>query len=481
MRIQLTYRYRLLLYFLILTAFIALGFTVYTLQKTKDYSLSALQKDLNSFNSDIYVRTSNGTPYDRIEIPQKEMNFTVLDSAGYVLYFSGEKENSFEEDQSSKSEMVQAAATGEGNSLRSSATLIGEYLYYVKEYGDIFIRTSIKFRTEKPTQIQEDNKYMLMLTVLIIALGVAIFLIFRKLTKPLKSFNQFVSALESPQKDLSKVEFEDDDFGAAGRKIADTFSQLEKTKRYKQQMSHNIAHELKTPVTGIRAYLETILHTPDMPQDQVNKFISKAYAQTIRLSELIGEVSTLNKLDEGGSAYTIETLNIRKVLQDVMEEIGYKLEANHIKFESLISTSLKLNGCYTLVYSLFKNLIDNTIEHGGPNCTIILNAGIDQIAGENGYKINFTYSDTGLGVPADSLKRIFERFYRVEEGRTRRTGGSGLGLAIVKNAVIFHKGTITAENRIGGGITFKFSLYSLDGTDAADRQDIQIPEQQDSM
>ena len=191
------------------------------------------------------------------------------------------------------------------------------------------------------------------------------------------------------------------------------------------------------------------------------QFIQKAYSQTLRLSNLIAEVSTLNKLDEGGETYKIEEVNISKCLQEVCEEIGYKLEANNIRFHPLISNELKLNGCYSLIYSLFKNLIDNSIEHGGNGIEISLSAGMEQISGEGGYKINFTYTDTGKGVPAEDLNRIFERFYRVEEGRTRKTGGSGLGLAIVKNSVLFHKGTICAECRPGGGIIFKFSLYSL--------------------
>ncbi|MBR4980375.1 MAG: hypothetical protein IKY05_02620, partial [Bacteroidales bacterium] len=236
----------------------------------------------------------------------------------------------------------------------------------------------------------------------------------------------------------------------------------------KQQMSHNIAHELKTPLTGIKAYLETIMQSEDMPEDQIRKFVGKAYTQTLRLTDLVSEVSTLNKLDESSelkkgdeSVYQIEEVNIKKLLQEIIGEIGYKLEKNNVKFSPRISSQLKINGSYTLIYSLFKNLIDNSIEHGGKDIEITLVAGIDQVSGEGGYKINFTYTDTGQGVPPEALERIFERFYRVEEGRTRKTGGSGLGLAIVKNAVAFHKGTIKASLRPGGGIIFKFSLSSL--------------------
>ncbi|MEG2849481.1 MAG: ATP-binding protein, partial [Bacteroidales bacterium] len=105
--------------------------------------------------------------------------------------------------------------------------------------------------------------------------------------------------------------------------------------------------------------------------------------------------------------------------------------------------------------------IDNTIEHGGEGSEITISAGIMQKSGDEGYRLNFTYADTGKGVPQETLERLFERFYRVEKGRTRKTGGSGLGLAIVKNSVLFHKGTISVENRDGGGLIFKFNLLSL--------------------
>ena len=460
-KVLIKYRYRVLVSFFILVTFIALGFTVYTLQQSKDYSLATLQNELITFNQDVNNKIASGLIYKQITPPAKEMLFTILDTTGFVLYDSRQTEVSIQEDQSGKPEFIKAKENGDGNALRYSPTMGDEYLFYAKNYNGYFIRTAIKFMSAKPAQIQKDNRYLIMMIALLAALVAATIIISGKLTQPLIKFNQFVGALKSQQKDFSSIDFGDDDFGEIGRKIADTFQQLEKTKLYKQQMSHNIAHELKTPVTGIRAYLETILQSPEMPEEQKMQFIQKAYSQTLRLSNLIAEVSTLNKLDEGGETYKIEEVNISKCLQEVCEEIGYKLEANNIRFHPLISNELKLNGCYSLIYSLFKNLIDNSIEHGGNGIEISLSAGMEQISGEGGYKINFTYTDTGKGVPAEDLNRIFERFYRVEEGRTRKTGGSGLGLAIVKNSVLFHKGTICAECRPGGGIIFKFSLYSL--------------------
>jgi signal transduction histidine kinase len=295
--------------------------------------------------------------------------------------------------------------------------------------------------------------------------------VLRRLSKPLSTYSELVGAIKDKDNGnrLSEIKFGNDELGDMGKEIAATFSQLEKAKKYKQQLSHNIAHELKTPLTGVRAYLETIINSEDMSPEQMRKFVGKAYSQAIRLADLVDEVSTLNKLDESSELgksdeplYKIEEVNIKSCLDDILEEIGYKLEKSNVTFNSRVSSRLKINGSYNLIYSLFKNLIDNSIEHGGEGIEINLVAGIEQVSGEGRYKINFTYTDTGKGFPAVALERIFERFYRVEEGLTLRTGGSGLGLSIVKNAVAFHKGTITASEREGGGIIFKFSLYSLD-------------------
>ena len=141
--------------------------------------------------------------------------------------------------------------------------------------------------------------------------------------------------------------------------------------------------------------------------------------------------------------------------------MGYKLKQNNITLRCLFSTNLRINGCHTLIYSLFKNLIDNSIEHGGENITITIRAGINQIPGDGGYRIEFSYADNGRGIPEENIPRIFERFYRIEEGRTRKRGGTGLGLAIVHSAVVYHRGEITVENRPEGGVLFKFYLYSL--------------------
>lgn len=140
-------------------------------------------------------------------------------------------------------------------------------------------------------------------------------------------------------------------------------------------------------------------------------------------------------------------------MEEIRIDLTDKLIECKIRFHSLIKKELIINGSYSLLYSIFRNLIDNSISYAGQNTDIY----IDNYTEDENYYY-FSYYDTGTGVDEKHLNRLFERFYRVSEGRTRDTGGSGLGLSIVKNAILFHKGDIQVKNHTGGGLEFLFTL-----------------------
>ena len=324
----------------------------------------------------------------------------------------------------------------------------------------MMISAFLVYTLQKSDGNHEHYQYAILL--LIIALICTLVYISRRLTKPLKAFNDFFYVMSSNKKDFSKITFPENEYGDIGRRIVDTYEQLEKAKKFKQEMTNNIAHELKTPLTGIRAYLETIIDDDTMDAEQMRHFVEKAYRQSLRLTSLVRDVSILNKLDEQSDYYKIENVNISSCLKEIEEELAYKIKENNTILNLKISSELSLGSNHDIIYSLFKNLIDNTLEHGGPNTEISIMAGIQQKSGESTYRIAFTYTDNGVGIPEKSLERIFDRFYKVDKGRSRKSGGSsGLGLSIVKNAVLFHKGDITIENRPDGGVMFKFDLMSL--------------------
>ena len=456
---KLRYQYRLFFYFAIVLVIVVAGFSIFIMQREKAHNLKAMQSELVSYNTMVYHAIERNVPYDSISF-QENVRLTIIDTAGNVIFDNSGKQSVYNANHITRPEVVKAKQEGTGLSLRRSRTLREEYLYYAQRYPNIYIRTALTYKTEVLPQINEDRKYLIGIVFLFICLVMMLVYITRKLTKPIVTFNAFIDAVKSPQKDFSNIKFGKDEFGDVGRKIVSTFEQLEQTKNYKQQMTQNIAHELKTPVTGIKAYLETIQHDDKMPREQMLYFIDKAYSQTIRLSSLIGNVSTLNKIEEATDKFNLEEVNFASCLKDINDEIGYKIASNKIVLNTYVNPDYSIKGNYFLIYYLLKNLIDNSIEHCGPNITIDLSCSkTEETDGKTVY--SFVYCDNGKGVPPENLPRIFERFYRFEKGRTRKNGGSGLGLAIVKNAILFHKGNITVENRPEGGLMFKFTLQNL--------------------
>ena len=220
----------------------------------------------------------------------------------------------------------------------------------------------------------------------------------------------------------------------------------------RRDLTQNIAHELKTPVASIRGYLETILDTPDMDEQTKTQFLRRSYAQTKRLSTLLRDISTLNNMDAKAPAYKLEDVNICRMVGSISRDTSLQLQEAHMVFRNMLIEPIIVRGDVSLLYSVFRNLIDNAIAYAGHGTTITLSAAmLDGLW-------HFTFQDNGPGVPEASLDRLFERFYRVDKGRSRKLGGNGLGLAIVKNAIMIHGGDIVASNAENGGLRFDFTL-----------------------
>lgn len=245
------------------------------------------------------------------------------------------------------------------------------------------------------------------------------------------------------------VRFDDGSFEV----ILNDVSKQEKIKQLKQQMLSNIAHELRTPVSGIRGYLETLLDK-DVEKEIKHHFLSQAYNQTKVLSELIQDMSLIHKMDEAGQTLEKTAVHIDALLENIKEEYALLLKNNNIGLKIRISEHSVIKANESLICSLFKNLMDNAIRYGGANIDIHIS-----LYKKDDKYCYFSFYDTGTGLADEKhLSRIFERFYRVEEGRTRDSGGSGLGLSIVKNAVAIHGGTIFAKNRKNEGLEFLFHM-----------------------
>lgn len=230
-------------------------------------------------------------------------------------------------------------------------------------------------------------------------------------------------------------------------------TQEEEQARLKRQLTQNIAHELKTPVSSIQGYIETLINNPNISHEMMQTFLQRSYAQSNRLTFLLRDISVLTRMDEAPDMVSKESLNLSKLIENMLSEVALNLEEKKIQVNNLLSPNMIIVGNSSLLYSIFRNLTDNAIAYAGMGIQITINC-----FREDDKFYYFSFSDTGVGVAEEHLNRLFERFYRVDKGRSRKLGGTGLGLAIVKNAVLFHGGTIFAKNIPGGGLEFVFTL-----------------------
>lgn len=228
--------------------------------------------------------------------------------------------------------------------------------------------------------------------------------------------------------------------------------QAEKEHQMRRELTQNIAHELKTPVASILGYTETILDTPDMSEEIRQQFITRTHAQANRLAALLQDVSMLNRMDYAADLLTKERVDVSQLFADIVQETAIAFEKHRMTLNNSLPQDIVIQGVPSLIYSIFRNLMDNAVNYAGEGTVVQISAEpIDD-------SWVFRFSDNGVGIAPEHLPRLFERFYRIDKGRSRSLGGTGLGLAIVKNAVLLHGGAITVSPADKGGLAFEFTL-----------------------
>ena len=234
---------------------------------------------------------------------------------------------------------------------------------------------------------------------------------------------------------------------------AQIIAEQERTKRLKQEMTNNIAHELKTPVSSIMGFLDILLGDKPLTEERQRYYLQRCHSQGERLTDLISDVSLINKLEESADLFPKEQLSLRDVVCDVVADLGEACASQNVTVNVDLPERLIVNGNKNLLYSIFKNLIDNTVAYAGSGVTVRI-----ECYNRTDDKFYIKYSDNGVGIDESFLPRLFDRFVRIDEGRSRKKGGTGLGLSIVKHAVQFHGGDIYVRNADNGGLEFYFSL-----------------------
>lgn len=218
----------------------------------------------------------------------------------------------------------------------------------------------------------------------------------------------------------------------------------------RREFSANVSHELKTPLTVISGYAELMATGMAAPDDMV-QFASKVNTEAKRMLSLIENILFISNLDEQDTHRAFADEDIAEIASEVVDSLGQMAAERKVEV-TLTAEPLMIRCNKLLVYEMLMNLIGNAVQYNVPGGKVDVN-----IKAHIG-RCYITIADTGIGIPAKEQAHIFERFYRVEQSRGRKTGGAGLGLSIVKHVVRYHDGSITLESAPGKGTRFEVVL-----------------------
>lgn len=470
-----SYQQRLFLLILLFAGVMLVCFAAFQHNRERVYKADRLDARLQLLNLRIAHRLQRGEEPGSIYEHNKEsfegLRLTLIDTTGRVIYdsSSGGEEGRMA-NHLQRSEVQSALNSGAGHTPRRTSELVkGDYFYSARREGDFVIRTALPYDWSLAETLSVDSRYiwyMVLVTLLMLVVG---YFVTSRLAENILRLRWFGEKLDRGE-DVSDIEpFPDDELGQISNHIVDLYARLQRASadaerehavalreeqekiRIKRQLTNNINHELKTPVSALRGYLESILLNPSMEESIRASFIEKSYAQTERLQHLLQDISLVTRMDEAPSLIEREELDLRPLIEDAVVDTV----VTHTEIQLLLELpeSLPLYGNTSLLYSIFHNLADNAVAYSGGSEVRV------ELLSQTADSYRFRFADNGSGLDESHLERIFERFYRVDKGRSRKLGGTGLGLAIVKNAVLFHGGRIEAQNRPEGGLEFLFTLH----------------------
>lgn len=466
------------LYMSVLSVFLvfAVAFIVFQQTREKQFKVDTLNLKLQDYNShmDEYLRLFPDRSEQALDryvqshyIPH--LRVTLISLSGKVMYDSELKDYSHVANHASRPEIVSALRNGAGSTVeRNSKTLKGDFFYSATCFpkDSLIIRSALPYTSDLSKSLKADQHYIWFAVATMLLLTIILYRFTRRLGDNIQRLRTFASRADHGEsldtEDL--VGFPSDELGEIAERIIKIYKRLQTTRQeqdiLKRQLTQNIAHELKTPVASIQGYLETILDNPNINDSMREQFLKRCYAQSQRLTSLLQDISTLNRMDDAPDMIGTEDVNISEIVANIQKETALQLQQKQMSFVNKLPNDVMVKGSPSLIYSVFRNLTDNAIAYAGTGTTITLTAQpIENIDEEmKSPKWQFTFSDNGVGVPVEHLPRLFERFYRVDKGRSRKMGGTGLGLAIVKNAVLLHGGTIRVVNNFNGGLRFDFTL-----------------------
>ena len=472
--IKLSYHRRLFLMLLTFSWTIILSFIGFQYFREKQYKSEFLNAKLQLYNTNLLKSIENGiSPEDATayyEQPFEELRVSVIALAGAVVYDNMLTIDSLD-NHSMRPEIANAIKKGAAYHIgRQSASDGREYFYSATKGDRVIVRTAIPYSASLRELLKADWSFLGIMIVISLVMSVLAYFATRRLGKNIERLNRFAAKAEKGESFDEAEPFPNDELGSISNHIVQLYAQWQQTIkdrdiaheatlreeqekiRIKRQLTNNINHELKTPVASIQVCLETLLSGINLSEEKRMELIERCYTNNERLRRLLGDVSLITRMEDGSQLIGKEPVNINNIIDEIAAELEIMPEEERFALHTDFNEQVVVDGNPSLIGSIFRNLTENAIAYsGGKNIYISLVENNDEWC-------RICFEDDGCGVEEKQLPRLFERFYRVDKGRSRQMGGTGLGLAIVKHAVQFHGGNINVTNRNGGGLKFEFTI-----------------------
>ena len=421
---KLSFHKRLFLQLIAFSWTIVVCFIGFQYLREKEYKSDFLSAQLQQYNLHLLVAIEDGESYEEYiathEKPMDDLRISLITLSGAVVYDNTIPADSLG-NHSNRPEIVDALHDGSGYHIgRQSESDGREYFYSATRGERVIVRTAIPYSSTLKDLLEADWSFLIVMISITLSMSVIAYFTTRKLGKDIERVNRFEAEQEK--------------------------------NRLKRQLTNNINHELKTPVASIQVCLETLLSGISLSEEKRQELIERCYSNNERLRRLLADVSLITRMEDGSAFIGKEEVVINDILSEIAHELEMMPDEERMTLHTNFSERVMIGGNLSLIGSIFRNLTENAIAYSeGKNIYISLMANNDK-------ECHIRFEDDGCGVENKQLSRLFERFYRVDKGRSRQKGGTGLGLAIVKHAVQFHGGTITASNRPNGGLRFDFTL-----------------------
>ena len=421
------------------------------------YTLSSIDNllDYDQSDQELLRQTENLEDFTQ----RDESRLTLIRGDGTVAADSdaeaGEMDNHLQ-----REEVRQALETGEGYTTRFSETLGQDMLYAAcrSRHSDMILRLAVPYYG-----MQEFLPVLFPAVIVSFLAALGISVIFSRrfaysVTKPLQDISKEMLKVRGDYGELHfdrykypEINVIADTTMKMSRNVKDYLSRIEKEKQIRQEFFSNASHELKTPITSIQGYAELLESGMIVDEEMKADFARRIKKEAENMTGLINDILMISRLEAKDAEVVFSQVRISVLLDDILDSLK-PLAAQSQVFIHSDCQPISIEANPQQMKELLNNLITNAVKYNRPGGQVWI-----QIR-EKGDDMLIRVRDNGMGIPEDSLDRIFERFYRVDKGRSRKQGGTGLGLSIVKHIVSFYQGTIRVSSELDKGSEFVVEL-----------------------